>query len=710
MKNKIVVIGPDSVHVENFIQLIRKSFKEIIFIGEHKLDSPLTNREYILTSRSIDPYKIFGRYSKIRGIIETEKPDVVHIHQVNRVAFLASFYLRKTNIPFIVTAWGSDVLLVPKKNIIAKRIITSVLKSATIITADSRDMLDAIHGLDPESRNKTHLIFFGIDPIIPEQKEKIIFSNRLHEKLYNIDIIIKQFAKFRESNKDWKLIIAGAGSLTNSYISLVEKLGITDSVHFAGWLDKTKNESYYKKASIYVSIPSSDGTSVSLLEAMSASCIPIVGDIPVSSEWIQDEVNGIVIKSFDDNFFKRALLINQEKVRDINIKLINKKATKKITSNEYNILYESISDKKRICHISTVHLRYDVRIFYKECTSLAKFYEVHFIVADGKGDEIRNDVHIHDIGLRQDSRLNRVRIDAQKAYQKARSLNCELYHFHDPELITIARKLQKKDVKVIYDVHEDLPRQIYGKPYMGNFFKPGASKMIEFFENRVAKQLDYIFTATPFIRDRFMKINSNTIDINNFPIISENLSPTDFSEKEDSLSYVGGIFKNRGVYELIESLKYSKVKLHLAGEFESEDFKAKCQSSDGWKYVEYYGYLNRREVVELLNKSRIGIVSLYPLRNYLDSLPIKMFEYMLASIPVIASDFPYWKKIVEDNECGVTVSPKDSEAVAEKTIQLISNPKLAAKMGLNGRNAVLDHYNWCMEEKKILDVYNKLLM
>jgi len=365
--------------------------------------------------------------------------------------------------------------------------------------------------------------------------------------------------------------------------------------------------------------------------------------------------------------------------------------------------------RPKVCHISTVHSRYDVRIFHKECSSLAKVYEVHLIVADGKGDEIINEVHIHDIGVRQVSRINRVRIDAEKAFQMAKTLNCELYHFHDPELITIARKLQKIGAKVIYDVHEDLPRQIYGKPYMGDIFKPGASKIIEYFENKVAKHLDYIITATPFIRKRFVKINKNTIDINNFPILSENLKPIAFCEKDDALSYVGGIFENRGVYELIESLKISKVKLNLAGEFDVDDFYEKCKSSEGWKYVNYYGFLNRKEVVKLLNKSKVGIVSLYPLRNYLDSLPIKMFEYMLAGIPVIASDFPYWKRIVDEVQCGVNVNPKDPVAIAEKTKYLMLNPDLAQKMGDNGRRAVMEKYNWSIEEEKLLKVYKELL-
>jgi glycosyltransferase involved in cell wall biosynthesis len=366
--------------------------------------------------------------------------------------------------------------------------------------------------------------------------------------------------------------------------------------------------------------------------------------------------------------------------------------------------------RTRVCHISTVHQRYDIRIFHKECKSLAKEYEVCYIVADGKGDELVDGVKIFDIGQRQDSRLKRVRIDSKKALKKAIALDCDVYHIHDPELITISAELKKKGKKVIYDVHEDLPRQIYGKPYLTDLIKPFVSNGIEYFENRYARKFNYIVTATPYIYKRFARINPNSIAVNNFPIVRENMQAAgSFSDKENYICYVGGIFETRGVYELIESLRYVDVRLLLAGEFENPDFKRKCEQSEGWKKVDYFGFVSREEVALLLNKSKIGMVSLYPLRNYLDSLPIKMFEYMLAGIPVIASDFPYWQSIIDENKCGLTVNPKDSYAIAEKINYLLEHPEEADVMGKNGRKAVLGKYNWCNEEKKLLQIYQELL-
>ena len=103
--------------------------------------------------------------------------------------------------------------------------------------------------------------------------------------------------------------------------------------------------------------------------------------------------------------------------------------------------------KKTICHITTVHPRCDVRILYKECKSLTEKYDVNLIVADGLGDEVKDGIKIYDIGLRQLSRIKRMRIDSRKAFEKAMNLNSEIYHFHDPELISIGLKLKKKGNK-----------------------------------------------------------------------------------------------------------------------------------------------------------------------------------------------------------------------------------------------------------------------
>ena len=365
---------------------------------------------------------------------------------------------------------------------------------------------------------------------------------------------------------------------------------------------------------------------------------------------------------------------------------------------------------KKVCHITTVHPRFDTRIFHKECMSLSKKYEMHLIVADGLGDEKKNDIHIHDIGLRQTSRLKRAKIDTNKAFIKALELNCDLYHLHDPELIKIGVKLKKAHYKVIYDVHEDLPLQIYAKPYLHKFVKPLLSKFIEWHENKAAKQLDCICTATPFIQKRFLKVNKNSVDIKNYPILGELNNDNDWEKKKDEVCYIGGITKVRGIKEMIQAIELTQnITLHLVGSFSETDIETEVKSYHGWEKVKEAGFLNRNGVAKVLNSAKAGLVTLHPIINYQDALPVKMFEYMIAGIPVISSNIPLWQTIIDENKCGICVNPFDIKEIAQAIEFLVSNPKEAKKMGENGRIAIQEKYNWSIEEKKLFRVYHQLL-
>ena len=129
----------------------------------------------------------------------------------------------------------------------------------------------------------------------------------------------------------------------------------------------------------------------------------------------------------------------------------------------------------------------------------------------------------------------------------------------------------------------------------------------------------------------------------------------------------------------------------------------------GWDYVDYHGYLERKAVCEVLGRSVAGLVTLHPTINYLDSLPVKLFEYMSASIPVIASNFPFWHEIVKGNECGLLVDPLNPSEIAQAIDRLARNPDQARSMGEKGRKAVEERYNWGVEEGKLLAMYEKVM-
>ena len=366
----------------------------------------------------------------------------------------------------------------------------------------------------------------------------------------------------------------------------------------------------------------------------------------------------------------------------------------------------------KIVHLTSAHPRYDTRIFLKMCISLSHIekYEVILIVADGKGDETKSNVKIIDVGAKTGGRISRMTKTVSKVYKKAIELDADLYHLHDPELIPTGLKLKKLGKKVIFDAHEDLPKQLLGKPYLNKPMKIILSNFFTVFEKLSCNKFDFIITATPSIRDKFLKININSIDINNYPILGELESVEENVLKKNEVCYVGGIADIRGIKEVIKSLKYvPNVSLNLVGKFNSIQTRNEVQSYEGWSQVNELGFKNRQEVANILASSIAGLVTFHPLQNHIDAQPNKMFEYMSAGLPIITSNFPLWREIVEGNNCGVCVDPLNPKEIADAIQFIVDNPLKAKEMGENGKNAIYDHYNWSNESKKLFELYDKLI-
>lgn len=364
---------------------------------------------------------------------------------------------------------------------------------------------------------------------------------------------------------------------------------------------------------------------------------------------------------------------------------------------------------KKICHLSSVHHRADTRIFYKECKTLSDAgYDVMLVVQNDK-DEVIDGVKIIGIDTPKNRKERMIRTTRQ-VYRCALECDADIYHFHDPELIPIGLRLKRKGKKVIYDVHEDVPRQILSKQWIPAPLRKIISWTIERIENYAAKRFDYIVTATPYIRDRYLKINSSTIDVNNYPILSElHVPTTNWNQKEKLVCYVGGIGCIRGIQEMVQAIGLTPYSMLLAGNFEASAEREIAVQRDGWRQVMELGHINRAEVKEILARSMAGLVVLHPILNYIDALPVKMFEYMSAGIPVIASHFPLWKEIIEGNNCGICVDPLNVNEIANAINWIIDNPGQAKQMGENGRKAVEEKYNWEQEGIKLLKVYEELL-
>lgn len=363
----------------------------------------------------------------------------------------------------------------------------------------------------------------------------------------------------------------------------------------------------------------------------------------------------------------------------------------------------------RIAHISTAHHRNELRVHLKECNSLsASAYEVFFFVADGLGNQRIANVQVMDVGAVK-GRLDRMLICPWRLMFAARKINACIYHFHDPEILPVAFFLKKNSAAVIYDSHEDVPRAILSRTWIPKWIRGFVSFTFESFENFIARKLTIVVGATPLITNRFRKVGCNSITINNFPLSSEIYQNNLNKKRVKRICFLGGISLARGVREIIEALDTLDVILTLAGPFDRPETKKALSKLPGWRRVDYKGNISREAVMEIMSESMIGMICYLPEPNHINAYPNKLFEYMSAGLPVIASDFPLWREIVEGNRCGICVNPTSPQEIARAVNQLISDNEAAANMGENGKRAVLTTYNWNSEEKKLLNLYAEII-
>jgi len=342
---KLLLTGStiNPVHLRNYYFLVRDYFDEVLIVGTHKVDFC----ESVTLNFSLkNPLSIMKSIKSLKKIMSDFKPSVIHAHQANSVGFITSL-ANKKKIPQVITTWGDDVLIFPKKNFVFRMLARISLNYSHAITADAQIMKTAIEEF--VGRKDVVVANFGIDidQIEPVAKENIIYSNRLHDPLYNIDQLILGVKEFLKKNTSWKLIIAGNGSMTEYLKELAEQNLPAESYEFVGFVSSEKNQSNFLKSTIFISIPNTDGTAISLLEAMAFGCLPILSDLPANKEWVTDGVNGIIVKDKNlSNALNQAMTIDRSKVQEINHSIIVKRATKQANRSLFYAIYDNLLKDK----------------------------------------------------------------------------------------------------------------------------------------------------------------------------------------------------------------------------------------------------------------------------------------------------------------------------------------------------------------------------
>lgn len=336
--SRVLVVGAASPHLENHLNRIDGQGFEIALITP---DASFLRDRFPTTGVdfSLRKWLNFWRSpQRIREVLSAFRPDAVHVHQANAYAFYTFLALRGTGIPAVLSLWGSDVLLLPERNFLIRAMTRWVLKQAQVITADARYLLQAAESCTRGIKAFQVVCNFGV--ALPDRlpiKEKMIYSNRNHHRLYRIDRVIESYVAARKAGAldGYRMVIAGAGPETASLKDQVAQSGYAKEVSFVGFVSRDENDAYYAKSEFYISLPESDGTAMSLLEAMAHGCVPVLSALPANMEWVEDGVNGWLVRDGASDGLLKASRRQPESMAELNRAIIRERATLELSTSNF---------------------------------------------------------------------------------------------------------------------------------------------------------------------------------------------------------------------------------------------------------------------------------------------------------------------------------------------------------------------------------------
>jgi glycosyltransferase involved in cell wall biosynthesis len=346
MSKRLLLVGSNTIHTYNYLDLIAGYFEEVTVVTNEQREG--RKEHTILADFDYSLKSLIATRKRIRKELIKFRPSIIHVHQVNSYALYTLMAARGLGIPVILTAWGSDILVAPRRGRLMRKIVSYCLRRADFLTSDSSFMADEMNRM-ARPKHPILLANFGVETLdLNAQRENVIYSNRLHKKLYNIDLIIRSFAKLvsLSGHGDWKLVVAATGEETESLKELAEVLNLSNHIEFVGWLTKEENAKWYARARFWVSIPDSDATSISLLEAMAYGCIPVVSDLPANREWVINGETGWIVSPDNESCLLQLTGLDEDRARAINRKLIEERGTKTVNRNKFIQLYTNALSQK----------------------------------------------------------------------------------------------------------------------------------------------------------------------------------------------------------------------------------------------------------------------------------------------------------------------------------------------------------------------------
>lgn len=379
-------------------------------------------------------------------------------------------------------------------------------------------------------------------------------------------------------------------------------------------------------------------------------------------------------------------------------------------------------NQRQIVYITSSHNPFDTRIFQKECHSLTSAgFSVTLIAPWHQKKTTQNNVTV--IGFKKAaSRLGRL-IKLMTVFFIAIKLPAQAYHVHEPELLALLPlfRIFRKQARFIYDVHENYADAIISpeKHWIPLFVKPWLAGFINAIEKALARSADLVVAAAPDIEERFSRCS--TISVRNFapmhlidPAFAAKNQKPDAGKFE--IVYTGSLTRTRGILEIVQSLSLIDpsidITFKVSGWFYEKELQEQVEAEPGYKKVMFLGRIpDFKDMLKAIANADVAMMCFHPDPNLDNSVERsnKLFEYLGLGIPVIVSNLPVWSEMITRYQCGLTVDPLRPDDIAEKITIMAQDRIRFAEYGMNGRNAVLQYFNWETEGKKLVDAYNQLL-
>ncbi|WP_336490106.1 glycosyltransferase family 4 protein [Methylobacterium nigriterrae] len=334
-------------------------------------------------------------------------------------------------------------------------------------------------------------------------------------------------------------------------------------------------------------------------------------------------------------------------------------------------------------------------------------YEVT-LVGPHDGNTLVDDIRIRGLTVGAHNRLERMTRRPLAAFRAARATQADLYHFHDPDFLPFGPLLARGGARVVYDAHEDLPAQVAHKDWIPRVLRPMTGRAMAAVEATCIARIDAAVTVNDHISKRLGMRQPRTVVVANYPRHEEIVPSRGWSERERAVCYIGSITSSRGAQDLVRAMEHVEAELYLAGSVSHPALLSELERHPGWSRVRYLGQINRRQVTDLLGRVRAGIMPLHPTPQFMQAYPVKMFEYMIAGIPIVATDMPHWRTFMDAHGCGVCVPPGSPEHLAAAINVLLDDPDAAA-MGERGRAAARRLYSWESQASILIGLYRDLL-